>query len=270
MLMIKRLIFCFMLTLAVASATLAQTQTKAQVMFLGVYHFANPNLDVVKTNFPDHLSAKKQQEIAEVLDLLAKFKPTKIVVEAPPELASVQDNYQSYLKGEYKLSARELEQIGYRLAKRLGHARVYGADNRVGFEFDAIMKAAQETNNRYFLEAVPKVLAEVAAMQKRQGEATVREALLELNEPAMQDRTKDFYLQMARVRSKENFVGADQLAQWYQRNFRILTNLAQIIDSPQDRVLVIFGQGHIPYLRDGIKANPDMQLVEANDYLGKK
>lgn len=86
----------------------------------------------------------------------------------------------------------------------------------------------------------------------------------------MQDRTKDFYLQMSRVRSKDKFVGADALAQWYQRNFRILTNLAQVIDSPQDRVLVIFGQGHVPYLRDGIKANPDMQLVEVNDYLGRK
>jgi hypothetical protein len=117
---------------------------------------------------------------------------------------------------------------------------------------------------------VPKILAEVEAMQKRQAQATVREALAELNEPALQDRTKDFYLQMSRVRSKDKFVGADALAQWYQRNFRILTNLTQIIDSPQDRVLVIFGQGHIPYLRDGIKANSDMQLVEANDYLRKK
>lgn len=182
----------------------------------------------------------------------------------------MQANYESYLKGEYKLSARELEQIGCRLAKRLGLTRVYGADNRVGFDFDAIFAAAKETNNKYFLEAVPKILAEVEAMQKRQAQETVREALAELNEPALQVRTKDFYLQMSRVRSKDKFVGADALAQWYQRNFRILTNLAQIIDSPQDRVLVIFGQGHVPYLRDGIKANPDMQLVEVNSYLGRK
>lgn len=268
--MTKRLTLCFMLFLFACGTAVAQTQGKAQVMFLGVYHFNNPNLDVVKSNFPDHLSEKKQQEIAEVLDLLAKFKPTKIVVEAPPEEASVQANYESYLKGEYKLSGRELEQIGYRLAKRLGLTRVYGADNRVGFDFDAIFAAAKETNNKYFLEAVPKVLAEVEAMQRRQAQETVREALAELNEPALQDRTKDFYLQMSRVRSKDKFVGADALAQWYQRNFRILTNLAQIIDSPQDRVLVIFGQGHVPYLRDGIKANPDMQLVEVNSYLARK
>jgi hypothetical protein len=59
------------------------------------------------------------------------------------------------------------------------------------------------------------------------------------------------------------------LATWYQRNFRIITNIMQVIESPRDRVLVIFGQGHIPYLREGIKSNSDMQLIEPNDYLRK-
>jgi hypothetical protein len=73
--MTKRLTNCLLLslvavTLVTVTAT-AQQQSKAQVMFLGVYHFHNPNLDVVKSNFPDHLSEKKQQEIAELLELLA-------------------------------------------------------------------------------------------------------------------------------------------------------------------------------------------------------
>src|SRR5262249_46910663 len=175
--MIKRLTICFLITVVASVATVAQIQSKAQVMFLGVYHFANPNLDVVKSNFPDHLSEKKQQEIGEVLDLLAKFNPTKIVVEAPPEQTSVQTNYQAYLKGEYKLRANEIEQIGYRLAQRLGHKQVYPADHRLDFDFNSILAAARETNNKYFLETVPKVLAEVEAMQKRQAQMTVRDAL---------------------------------------------------------------------------------------------
>lgn len=257
-------------TVTIVTTATAQQQSKAQVMILGVYHFANPNADVVKSNFPDHLSEKKQEEIAELLDLLAKFKPTKIVVERTPDDVAVQQNYQAYLKNEYKLPANETEQIGYRLAKRMGHTEVYLADNRIAFDFDAIFKAAQETNNKYFLETTAKVLNEVQEMQKRLEQKTVRDALLEMNEPQLQDRTKDFYLQMTRVRSKDKFVGADALASWYQRNFRILTNLTQIIDSPQDRVLVIFGQGHIPYLRDGIRSSPDMQLIEPNDYLRKQ
>ena len=46
-------------------------------------------------------------------------------------------------------------------------------------------------------------------------------------------------------------------------------NFARLIDSPSDRVLVIFGQGHAYTLRELIKSSHDMQLVEANDYLKK-
>jgi len=255
---------CLLITAAHAQ------QSKTRVMVLGVYHFANPNADVVKSDFPDHLSDKKQQEIAEVLARLAKFNPTKIVVERTPEDTGVQDNYRSYLAGTYKLAANETEQIGFRLAKQLGHKQVYLCDHRVGMDIDAVIKAANESGNKYFLDQFQKTIGEVTAMQKREAQMTVLDALIELNEPALQTRTREFYLQLARVRSKDGFVGADVLATWYQRNFRILTNIFGTIDSTQDRILVIFGQGHAPYLRDGISSSQDLQLIEPNDYLKKK
>ncbi len=244
-----------------------ENPNKAQIMILGVYHFHNPNADVVKTNFPDHLSKKKQEEIADLLDLLARFKPTKIVVEATPEQHSVQEKYQAYLEDSHTLTANEIEQIGYRLAKRLGHKQIYLADHRIGMDFNAVFGAAKETNNKYILDAMQKVMSEIQEMQKRHGQMTVREALIELNEPHWQERTRDFYLQLARVRSKEKYVGADVLTSWYQRNFRILTNLLGVIESPEDRVLAIFGQGHAPYLREGVKSNSDLLLIEPNDFL---
>lgn len=247
-----------------------QNQNKSQVMIVGVYHFANPNADYVKSDFPDHLSEKKQKEIADVLDLLAKFKPTKIVLESVPENTKVLNHYQEYLKDNYKLMANESDQIGFRLAKQLGHKQVYLVDHRLDMDFDALMAAANETKNTQFLNFFQHVIGEAQAMMKRQAEGTVREALIELNEPLLQERTKEFYMQMARVRNKEKFVGADVLTSWYQRNFRIFTNLTGIIDSPNDRILVVFGQGHIPYLRDAVKSSPDMQLIEPNDYLKVK
>lgn len=270
----NQLTFRFLSVLAIIAfstlITAAQQQNKAQVMILGVYHFHNPNADMIKTDYPDHLSEKKQREIAEVLDLLAAFKPTKIVVEAPPELNLVLNAYQSYLKDEYKLTANEIDQIGFRLAKRLGHKQIYLADNRMGMDLNSVMAAAQETKNTHFLETFQKVIKEVEEMQKRHAQISVREALTELNEPVLQDRTRDYYLQLVNVRNKDKFVGADVLASWYQRNFRILTNIMQVIESPQDRVLVIFGQNHVPYLREGIKSFHNLQLVEPNDYLRKK
>lgn len=253
--------------LFVTCVAVAQQQSKAQVMVLGVYHFHNPNADFIKTDYPDHLSAKKQQEIAEVLDLLAKFSPTKIVVEVTPENTSVHDEYQKYLKDEFELTANEIHQLGFRLAKLFGHKQIYFGDNRVGMDMNAVVAAAQETDNTQFLAEFQKAMVEVGEMQKRHAQISVREALYEMNATQLIDQTRRLYLQMNRVRSKDQFVGANVLAGWYQRNFRILTNIYHTIESPQDRVLVIFGQGHAPYLREGIQADPNLQLIEPNDFL---
>ncbi|MGE3465345.1 MAG: DUF5694 domain-containing protein [Pyrinomonadaceae bacterium] len=259
------------LSIAVAGQmTAAQTPQKTErtkVMVLGVYHFTNPNADHVKTSFPDHLSEKKQKEIAELLDALARFEPTKIVIEDVPENEKVNNNYLEYLKGSYQLTANETNQIGYRLAKRFGHKRIYQADHRIGMDINGVMAAANETKNTTFLNHFQRVISEVQAMQKRHETETVINALIELNEPPMQERTKDVYLQMARVKSGDKFVGADVLTNWYQRNLRIFSNLVEIIEPSDTRILVIFGQGHAPYLRDAIKSSPDMELVEPNDYL---
>jgi hypothetical protein len=266
-----KFLFCALtLVIAVATNSFAQGQNKAQVMILGSYHFANPGLDYVKSDLDDHLSEKRQKQIAEVVELLAKFKPTKIAIEALPEAKSPQTNYAAFLKGEYTLKANESEQIGFRLAKRFGHAKIYQIDHKLDMDIGAIMAAAQQSGNRAFLELFQKTIAEVQELQKRQMTMTVRESLTIHNDPQMVARGRDLYLQMARVRNVEKFVGADALAGWYQRNFRIFTNLAQIVESPEDRVLVIFGSGHAAILREMVESSHDMRLVEPNDYLKQR
>ena len=256
------------LAFAAPANAFAQGQGKAQVMILGTYHFANPGLDYVKSELDDHLSEKRQKQIAEVVELLAEFKPTKIAIEAPPEAKSPQANYEAYLKGEYALKANESEQIGFRLAKQFGHAQLHQIDHKLDMDMGAIMAAAQESGNRAFLELFQSTIAEVQDLQKRQTTMTVRESLMMHNDPQLVAKGRDLYLQMARVRNAEQFVGADVLAGWYQRNFRIFTNLVQIIQSPDERVLVIFGSGHAAILREMVLSSPDLRLVEPNDYLG--
>lgn len=263
------------LWVVVAMATLvlfvsAQAQQpatkKAQVMVLGVYHFNNPNQDYVKTSVDDHLSDKRQKEILEVVELLSRFKPTKIILEAVEGVSPVAQNYDAYLKGQYKLAANERDQIGFRLAKQFNHKQVYAADHKLDMDVGAVIQAAQESNNRAFLDEFQKVMAEVQDFEKRKATMTVREILIVMNDPNLLQRAGAIYLQMARVRSGEKFVGADVVAGWYQRNFRIFSNLARLIE-PEDRVLVIFGQGHSYTLRELTRSSPDMQLVEAVDYL---
>ncbi len=253
---------------ALVTAGQGSAPERAKVMVLGVYHFDSPNLDLVKGPKVDHLSPAKQDEIALVLDRLAAFEPTRIVLEAVPEAAQVQERYRAFLEhDDLELTGDEREQLGFRLAKQFSHPRVVLADHQLGMDLDAVLAAAAGSGDRRFLGWFRGVMGEAQGLVERQAGMTVRDALVLLNEPALQDQTRDLYLQLARVGTPERFVGADVLADWYRRNFRIFTNLSRAIESPADRVLVIFGQGHAPYLRDLVRSSPDMELVEPNDYL---
>jgi len=132
------------------------------------------------------------------------------------------------------------------------------------------MAAAQQSNNQVFLNTFQKAMGEIEELQKRQSTMTVREILCVHNDPNNVARAGNLYLQLARVRSGETFVGADVLAGWYQRNFRIFANLTRVIDSPEDRVLVIYGAGHSAILQSLVQSSPDLQFVDASDYLNRR
>ena len=264
---------CLVIVLAqfttVRSQVLADTPPKAQVMVLATYHFGNPNQDYVKTDLDDHLSERRQKEIAEAVELLSKFKPTKIVLEAVDGSSPVHADYEAYLKGEYSLKADERDQLGFRLAKRLGHRRLYAADHRMDMDFESVISAARKSGDHTFLGLFQSVLAQLQDFERRKSKMTVREILVELNAPKQVERDRDAYLQIARVKEGERFVGADVLAGWYQRNFRIFANLVRAVESPRDRVLVIFGSSHAAILREMVRSSPDLRLVEAEDFLAK-
>ena len=61
----------------------------------------------------------------------------------------------------------------------------------------------------------------------------------------------------------ENNRGADYLSiWWYNRNLRIFRNLQKITESENDRILVIFGNGHASIFRQLIEASPEYDFVE--------
>lgn len=103
---------------------------KAKVMVLGVFHFHNPGLDGYKPKHPfDIFENKRQGELAVLLEQIAKYKPTKILVEwnRIKDDSVANDRYQKYLKGTYSIDdkSNEVYQIGFKLAKKLGHERIY-------------------------------------------------------------------------------------------------------------------------------------------------
>jgi hypothetical protein len=68
--------------------------------------------------------------------------------------------------------------------------------------------------------------------------------------------------------SGDTYVGIEWVQGWYARNLRIYANLARIIESPADRVLVVFGSGHISLLSQFLSDSGLFELESPLTYLG--
>jgi len=157
---------------------------RAEVLVLGVYHMANPGHDIFNMQADDVLAPKRQQEIAELAAVLEKFKPTKIAVEHDSQ-GKLNERYAKYLAGQYLLTANEIDQIGIRLAKDLGHAAIYAVDADGDFPFQRVINYAKATGQSAKLEAM---MGDIGEMVKAQGEYlknhTVLQTLLYMNSDA--------------------------------------------------------------------------------------
>src|SRR3954469_20066483 len=99
-----------LLALAIAGSTFAPAQqaatarsepARAEVLVLGTYHMANPGHDIFNMKADDVLAPKRQAEIAELIEVLKRFNPTKIAIEADFGSQRVAREYSDCLAGKY-------------------------------------------------------------------------------------------------------------------------------------------------------------------------
>ena len=61
----------------------------------------------------------------------------------------------------------------------------------------------------------------------------------------------------------DNGRGADILSiWWYNRNLRIFRKLQEITENKDDRILMIFGNGHAEILRQLLESSPEYEFIE--------
>jgi hypothetical protein len=234
---------------------------RAEVLVLGVYHMANPGRDVFNMKADDVLAPKRQAEMAELVGVLKRFRPTKVAVEADVWNEDVAKRYANYVTGRHELSRNETEQVGFRLAKEMGHATVYPVDVDGDFPYLRLVNYAKGAGRSQELEAVH---AEVGAMVKAQDEYlashTVLETLLYMNAEEKVAGDVGFYYRQAHVGEPGDWAGADLVADWFRRNVRIYANVARLASSPNERILAIFGAGHLGWLRQDVANDPTLRL----------
>ena len=249
------------------SADKSASPARAEVLVLGVYHMANPGRDIFNMQADDVLAPKRQAEIADVVEALKKFHPTKIAVESDVATDSAPKLYVDYLAGKQELTRNETEQLGFRVARELGHKTIYPVDTDGDFPFQRVIDYAKASGRSKELDAL---MGEIGALVKAQDDYlhshTVLETLLFMNSDEKVAQDVGYYYREVIFGEPGDWAGADLITEWFRRNARIYANVMQLIDSPDERVLVIFGAGHLGWLRHDFASNPSLRLRKLSEF----
>ena len=236
------------------------------------------------------MGERRQEEILEVADALAHFEPDKVFVERNPEFEyvnRVQETYAAFRRGEWVPGVNEIYQLGFRVANWLGHERIYPADHpgRWGAYYGTTRAWAEANGQLDLLEARgpatcrPFYLDRDEASLRRS--TTIMDYLRYLNGPRYQRRDHGFYVSVfprvgylerktsedAATDPENYFVGAELLADWYRRNIRIYANVLTALDWSEERILLIFGNGHSSTLKHLFASNPYFQVEDPLEHL---
>ena len=247
-------------------------------MTLGTFHFAFPNQDIVKIEGDDQidvLAPEHQDEIKLVVQRISRFNPTMIAIEAnPSKQRKIDSIYNSYKNGIHQLSRDEHEQIGFRLARQLQLKKLYCIDDwgRNYSNTDSILSIKEHPLRDQFMGHFYNN-PDSSLMYSREhvyNTKGILQELIEANKPEHQVKDLGNYLiSIFKFETEEHpYVGTDfTTGWWFNRNLRIFRNLQRIQAKPGDRILVIYGSGHLNLLNLFLEASPEYKLVDTNSFL---
>lgn len=183
---------------------------------------------------------------------------------------TLQTAYERYLAADGETDRRnEIAQIGFRLARRLGHETVYPFDYRMGIGNDSI--------GAYLGRNPDAARARAARSQEIQQSLVAEDSLLRRvglveyyryinSEERIRSGNELMYRAIA-LGDGANYGGPRMLSRWYDRNFRMVHHLTRLSDDAGNRVLVLVGSGHVLPLRHILDVSPGLCPVSPLPYL---
>ncbi len=208
---------------------------KKEIVLVGTFHFEQDTETI----------AHKETEINELVKHLARFKPTKIALEW--EASKDQELNEQYSDRHGGYSPDEIQQIGFRLARHVGHDKVYAVNWGGGITEEDML-----TLNTTIQRTYPVIVHNMQNIGEHSPEISPDIPLMtsykDLNDPKIVKEIESMYLSFIVVSEGENQIGFDFLRKWVERELMIFKNVVDVCGDG-DRLLLLVGGDHVWMLK---------------------
>ncbi|WP_158960858.1 DUF5694 domain-containing protein [Myroides fluvii] len=264
-----------LLFLLCISPILAFSQQKNKILLVGTFHF-----HLVTSQFGVEFDLnKKQTELDEIADQIAAYKPTKIFVEweytKQKELNELFNLYlkdnslelvrQKYGKNETMYTESEIQQLGFRIANKLNHKKLYAFDYLIPEPNDTIMNAIQQYNQIDLMQEIQQDFGEYGQkiINTFQTTTSIKDLLFFFNSKELEQQLNTGYISLFnKVGSIDDFSGAYFVSERYKRNLYMYSLIQKQLEKTDERILVLVGAQHAAGFSEFISNDKNIENVE--------
>ncbi|SFC27760.1 DUF5694 domain-containing protein [Spirosoma endophyticum] len=266
----------YLVAFLITTSVYAQPTPKIRILLLGTFHFGETQ-DKGKTSFDDLFSAKRQQELQQLTNQLARLKPDKIFVENEPGQQAHWDSlYSQYRQGtlDTNVVRNEIFQVGLRTARKAGLPRVFCVDHQQPLPYDKLEAFDQRTSKdsvalrkmaTYKLLSLPYPYPKKT---QKLANSTLRDFYTYINSAEYDAGNRADYFVYAPAGGYDNdYTGVEFITSWYERNAKIFTNILRQAEPTDKLHIVLFGSAHMLPLRHYFQMHPFFDVIEVADVL---
>lgn len=237
------------------------------VLNVGTFHMSFTT-DDHSYEFDEHSKENKKQ-VHEIAKKIARFKPTVIIVELPPEYdAGLQQEYKAYLQNPdmtFKQPS-EVELLAYEVGRLSGAQKIYGIDYRESYNYRVAESLPESKDFASYQKYT--TMAEQYAASGIEKKMPLIDFFRFMNTPEYFDFVININADILTHTSSEGKAeGADEAAKYYHRNLVMYSNLNKVPLTKEDRVFILMGASHTAFFNDFMRRSPKYKLVNVSDYL---
>ncbi len=215
------------------------------ILLFGIFHFSEEKIDFTLDEI--------QMQLDDLSLDISKFSPTAVAVELDKEKYGAE---YSLLDGNWKNEfLREQISLGGRIAINSGLQILHPIDKVFPLNADMVNS-----------ENMQLILPRLKYLQKLDGINEIKEKCKFINSGQYVLHDANMYLDINSQNRNGDYFESKCLSEWYFRNLCIFSNL-QNIAKDHNRIVVLYGAGHVPILRDLINMSDSMNLVDINNYI---
>ena len=215
------------------------------ILLFGIFHFNEEKIDFTLDEI--------QSQLDDLSFDISKFSPTAIAVELDQEKYG---DRISLLDGTWKNELLlEAFSLGGRIAINSGLQILHPIDKVYPLNADMVNP-----------ENMQLIFPRLKYLKKLDEINDIKEKCKFINSRQYVSHDANMYLDINSQNLNGDYSESKCISEWYFRNLCIFGNL-QRLAKEHDRIVVLYGAGHVPILRDLINMSDSMNLVDINNYI---